>query len=691
MVNWIDLLMELTGSGVTFTACVFFFLVWAYFKKDAYRALAVLCLGSLAFTIFSAWSKLSFLTTRELHVAFEFYRARELVSTAYIIVLPYVLATTIKGPEKLKDFHKALIWLGIGSYAFFLLCAYLLPDSFLHDPFPYQPSGISTKTGVLYSISQAMLGIELLYASVIFIIDLRRWKSFGKIWSIHAGTILCAYLGISAISKDLLGFYLDPLPGLAFSRSVFGMILLSIFMAFGFFRVFLEQALDVSHSRDALEETESRLKQMLYTDDLTNLPNRRKFIADLRCSMEGGHEAAVILMDLDSFMEFNECFGSGTGDAVLKTVGGDIPLLLPAGARLYRMGGDEFSIILEKIHGQADVASIAHSIKERISRGLNVGGKSHSFGLAMSLARVPHDGETPEEALSNAYSALNEAKRNRNSICDYSDVLKREALVRISTVQKLRESLHHGAFHMLYQPIHDKLGAVSSIEALLRWEPLHNEDPISPDLFIPLLESSGLMPEMGDLILRLILNDLGEELGLDRKFPLLSINLSPHQLKADGLGRDLAETFSIARIPLSRLQFEVTESAFLDRAGVSVSNLSYLRDRGASIAVDDFGTGYSNLGYIRSLPIDKIKIDKCFINSVPGDRSAEGLISALADIAKTFGLSLVAEGVETKEQLDFLLARGYDEIQGFYFSKPLSSSDLLKYLGRQGMGQTSAS
>jgi EAL domain-containing protein (putative c-di-GMP-specific phosphodiesterase class I) len=272
---------------------------------------------------------------------------------------------------------------------------------------------------------------------------------------------------------------------------------------------------------------------------------------------------------------------------------------------------------------------------------------------------------------------MHEAKTG-NSICSYSDAMKRDSLMRISTIQHLREDLRGGFFHMVYQPIHDRTGKVSSAEALLRWE--NKDASIGPDYFIPLLEVSGLMPEMGELILRLVLKDLGVRIRGADSFPLISINLSPQQLKIDGLGVSIADKVVSANIPLERLQFEVTESAFLDHAGVGVANLTYLRSRGSPIAMDDFGTGYSNLGYLRNLPIDKIKVDQSFVRTVPGDQSAEGLLTALSDIGKSYNMKLVAEGVETEAQLKFLHATGFDEYQGYLYSQPLPCNDFLRYI-----------
>jgi len=192
-----------------------------------------------------------------------------------------------------------------------------------------------------------------------------------------------------------------------------------------------------------------------------------------------------------------------------------------------------------------------------------------------------------------------------------------------------------------------------------------------------------MMPEMGELILRMVIKDLSVRIKNDDTFPLISVNLSPQQLKIDGLGASIADTVLAAGLPLERFQFEVTESAFLDHAGVGVANLTYLRAHGSPIAMDDFGTGYSNLGYLRNLPIDKIKIDQSFVRTVPGDQSAEGLLTALSDIGKSYKMKLVAEGVETNEQLKFLHATGVDEYQGFLYSQPLPCNDFLRYVDDQ--------
>ncbi len=675
-----DVFIELSISGFIIAAGFFFLLVWSIFRIEGYRSIASVCGTTLLFALSSAFSKISTLLWNSVPLGFEFLRIRELVALFFLSLIPYFLASNmVFSPLAVRRFNRAYARFGIAAVLVFAVLAYARPQLFLFDPYITAVGFIDAKSGIAYFLSQALLMAALLYAMTLLSLDFLRWKSFKQAWSVQIGFFLCILFNLSAVSKSLFGFYFDPLVFFSFSRTAFGLFALMLFLVTGFFWLFLKQAFEVSQSRIAIETSHAEMHTMLYRDSLTGLPNRRCFSSDLSEVITHGRSAALILMDIDNFMEFNECFGDDSGDSVLKSASKTLSLLLPEGGGLYRMGGDEFSVLLRDCLDKRAAQSLAERINSVCGQGFEVGGKLYTFGMAMAVAGIPGDGESPEQVLSNAYSALHEAKVD-NSVCLYTDSLKKDSLERIQTIQSLREDLRQGSFYMVYQPIHDRGGRVTAAEALLRWAKKDSLPVTGPDYFIPLLESSGLMPEMGELIIRLILKDIGRQMAENKQFPLISINLSPFQLKVKGLADCLRETFNAAGVPLSAVQFEVTESAFLEQSGSGVTNLTVLRAGGSLIAMDDFGTGYSNLAYLQKLPIDKIKIDQSFIRTVPGNPASEGLLTALTDIGRSFGMKLVAEGVETETQFNFLIKQGYDEYQGYLFSKPLLRADFLSYL-----------
>lgn len=681
-ISWQDIAIDLAGAGVMFTAVFLFQSVWRHFRLASYRSIMILCIATYLFTLFSALTKISFYVSQSVDLSFEFYRLKELSALLFLALLPYFLSTNIRESARLHHFNRALTIAGGSLFLFFGLTAYLFPPTFLFSPFAIQAGGVEAKTGALYLLSQGLLVGILAYTSIVIAIDFFRWKTFRTMWSVQASLFLCLYFNLSAVWKGLFGIYFDPLASIPFSRAVIGQLCLSFGLSYGYLNLFLRQAQEVNRSRNELEAHRNELHALLYTDSLTGLPNRSCFIADLNALLEAGKSAGVLLLDLDNFMEFNECFGDDSGDTILRSVGQALQECMPKGARLYRMGGDEFSAIVTDMNDHGEMVSLAKDIREISAVGFRSGGKNHSFGLAIALVMVPRDGDNTDAVLSNAYSAMHEAKTG-NTVCLYSDSMKRDSLLRISTIQRLREDLRGGLFHMVYQPIFDREERISSAEALLRWETKNEDIPVGPDFFIPLLEVAGLMPEMGELVMRLVIRDLGERIRNDATFPLISVNLSPLQLKIGGLGTRITEIFAQSRIPLNRIQFEVTESAFLDNAGVGVENLSYLRSQGSLIAMDDFGTGYSNLGYLRNLPIDKIKVDKSFIKAVPGDAAAESLLKAVSSIGRSFHQRLVAEGVETEAQKNFAIETGFDEIQGFFYSPGVPCAEFLRLIDRE--------
>ena len=536
--SWPDLVMDLAGAGLMFTAFFFFVSVRALFKLEGYRSIAVVCFATFLYAIASAMTKISLLAGNSIQISFEYYRIKELLVISSLGLLPYFLGSNIQGPPTLRLFNRILSFTGLAGFIFFVCAAYFFPQSFLYEPFIFPTGGVEAQTGYLFMVAEALLALNLLYVLTLIVIDLFKWKSFRKVLPVPVGIFLCGILSLSAIWKGTFGHYIDPLASIPFSRTVSGQLCLSLGLAFGYLNLFLKQALEVSKSRDELKESRNYLHTMLYTDVLTGLPNRRRFLADLNQSLTERRSSAVLLLDLDNFMEFNECFGDDAGDVILKSMSEILHHVIPSGAVLYRMGGDEFSVILHEEYEHDELMSLAHKIRDLAGIGFKSGEKTHSFGIAIALVSVPKDGEDSETVLSNAYTAMHEAKTG-NTICPYSDAMKRDSLMRISTIQQLREDLRRGFFHMVYQPIHDRNGKVSSAEALLRWD--NNESSIGPDYFIPLLEASGLMPEMGELIIRLIIADLGARIREADNIPLISINLSPQQLKIEGLGASIAK------------------------------------------------------------------------------------------------------------------------------------------------------
>lgn len=537
--------------------------------------------------------------------------------------------------------------------------------------------------GPLYYAIQVLLIIMIVFLVFSLVFDAFTWKSFEQTKFIPAGALLCLYFELSAIFKALFGFYIDPFTEPPFPRVIAGLALFSLFSAWGLSRVFLLRALHTETARKDLEESKAELSRSLITDELTNLANRHAFILKLDqliadIGTDPHKRASISLFDITGFSDLNESFGHDTGDAILIGTARLIEALLPENAHLYRMGSDEFAILMEGNGSQ--VVDLMKRIQDTLAEGLPAGTETIPIHCTMGIAFIPESGLSRKEVLSSAFNVARLAKEDHLGIRLY-DVQHYEASLRkIVTATNLRKSLTAGGFRMEYQPITDSFGKIVSVEALVRWDCTDVRCHTSPSEFIPIAESAGLMVELGTLILNLILEDLGSYLARP-DFPHLHINLSASQLTSARFYDTVRDKIIAMEIPAAKCIFEVTETVFFERNGSNLEKLRALKDLGCSIAIDDFGSGYSSLGYLKDLPVDTLKLDKAFLDGVPGHKPTEILVEAVASIAKAFNLITVAEGVETREQLEFLASRGYDQYQGWLFHKSMRRDDLLTILG----------
>ncbi|HHU36669.1 MAG TPA: GGDEF domain-containing protein, partial [Treponema sp.] len=439
-INWLDTFIGIAGAGLMITAVIFFYFVWKHFKIESYRSISIVCLASLFYMLSSAVSKTMFLQYKNHQFSIEGFRILELITLVFLGIIPYFLSANLRGPVIFLRLNRILSFLGFLLLPFFILSAYLFPKTFLFDPLVIPVNIVEFKTGSVYMIAQALLALTILYTVIVISIDSFSWQSFKRMRWVQTGLLLCMFLNFSAVWKTLFGYFLDPFNAFAFSRILLGQLVLSVGLAVGYFNHFLKQAHEVHQSRDALEISHNELNIMLFTDTLTGLRNRRGFIADLEKILDSKKPAGILLLDLDNFMEFNECFGDDSGDAILTSVSETLSAQIPSDAALYRMGGDEFAAIVTNISNPDELQDLANTVREISSIGFKASEKTHSFGIAISLVMIPREGETTDTVLSNAYSAMHAAKEN-NTVCLYSDSLKRDSLLRISTIQLLREDL----------------------------------------------------------------------------------------------------------------------------------------------------------------------------------------------------------------------------------------------------------
>jgi diguanylate cyclase (GGDEF)-like protein len=439
---------------------------------------------------------------------------------------------------------------------------------------------------------------------------------------------------------------------------------------------FLIKSLSTQFHR--LSASEASIARSARHDALTDLPNRKlllekmsEALAQLRYRREA---FSVFLFDLDFFKAINDSLGHPIGDALLKAVSGRLRLCTREGDTVARLGGDEFAII-QRSHGdqREEAISLARRLLQDIGAPYELEGHQAIVGLSIGVALAPADGIDADVLLKHADLAMYRAKsEGRNSFRLFESGMDSAARLRRTLDLDLRRALPRNEFELHYQTIidmatHRPCGA----EALVRWHhPRHGL--MGPDSFVPLAEETGLIVPLGEWILRRACADAA-------RWPVpvkLAVNLSPVQFRDGRLVETIGTILAEEGLPPQRLELEITESVLLQRNTDTHAALRELKCLGLSIVLDDFGTGYSSLSYLRTFPFDKIKLDRSFVGELTENADCVAIVSAIAGLGKALGLVTVAEGVETVEQLEIIRAAGYDQAQGYLFSRPCPLAEL---------------
>ena len=417
-------------------------------------------------------------------------------------------------------------------------------------------------------------------------------------------------------------------------------------------------------------------------DMLTGLPNRLLFAEQLsqaidRASREK-HPLAVLFIDLDRFKNINDTLGHRAGDQLLQIVTERLKRSMPANCRLFRQGGDEFIVLMERGDGNAALEA-ATQLKELITAPFS-GGESDFFTSAsIGISVYPYDARDGETLLRQADTAMYEAKAaGGNAIRSHTPLMDQRVTSRMQLETRLRQALKENQLSLHFQPQVDcRTGQLVGAEALLRWH--DGERQIPPDQFIAVAEETGLIVPIGEWVIETAIAHIVQWRRCIGELPPISVNLSPRQFWRPSLARFIIDRLQAARLPTSALEVEVTESVLLGAEGGSIDELLQMRAAGIQIALDDFGTGYSSLSYLQRLPISTLKIDRSFIKELidadGAPTGSEPLVRAIIAMARSLSLRIVAEGVETPAQLEHLKTLGCDVIQGYLISRPLPAPD----------------
>ncbi|NKE05714.1 EAL domain-containing protein [Mesobacillus selenatarsenatis] len=424
------------------------------------------------------------------------------------------------------------------------------------------------------------------------------------------------------------------------------------------------------------KKSEEKIIQLAYYDQDTGLPNRMRFTEQLEEMLHRAKHRkeflAVLVIDIDRFKIINDSLGHYAGDIVLKELAERILERLPAGAFFGRFSGDKFTLLLTENVSIDQTTRFARELQNIISMPLSYQSQEFIVTASIGISSFPGDGLDEQVLLKNADIAMNRSKNEGgNKITYFSTGMNDQAMVRLELESYLRKALQKNEFHLCYQPLMDlKSGEITCTEALIRWQHPHL-GLVSPAQFIPLAEETGLIEEIGAWVLTTAC--VQTKAWQQNGFPNLgiSVNVSAYQFQHHAFIGHVIEALEISQLGPGYLSLELTESAMLEDIVYSISVMKSLQELGVKVSIDDFGTGYSSLSYLRNLPIDTLKIDQSFINNLHDDPSDIAIVKAIITMGQGLSVKIVAEGVETHEQLNLLRELDCHYAQGFYIEKPL--------------------
>ena len=438
--------------------------------------------------------------------------------------------------------------------------------------------------------------------------------------------------------------------------------------------------------------TEDRLSYMAQFDSLTGLPNRSMYLDRLGHTLiEAARDklpVAVLFVDIDRFKNVNDTLGHSAGDSLLVKVAERLQASVRLGDTIGRLSGDEFAVAVAHLAREDHAGVVAQKIVSGLAQPFVIDGHSVYVSASVGISVYPSDGTEPDVLLKNADTAMYRAKQSgRNAYQFYLPQMQARATERLRLESQLRGALDRDEYRIYYQPKIDLAsGLVSGLEALLRWQS-PDRGLVQPGEFISVLEDAGLIIPVGEWVVASVCAQIRRWQSAGANVPPVAVNLSARQFRQQRLDAVIGRIVTDSRIDPRLLEFELTESILMTDAESAVDTLRQIKARGIRLALDDFGTGYSSLSYLKRFPLDALKIDRSFIRDVTANPDDVSIVVAVINLARSLRLKVIAEGVETLEQLAFLRRHGCDEAQGYYIARPMDVTAISRVLGASGSGR----
>ena len=429
------------------------------------------------------------------------------------------------------------------------------------------------------------------------------------------------------------------------------------------------------------KETEAELRKLANSDTLTGLPNRSYFQANQLRLVKNKVPHALLVFDLDNFKKINDSLGHEAGDVLLCKVAERILNIGRQQDTVYRLGGDEFSLVIENTNDIHTITSIAKEILAAIAQPLRIKNQELVLYSSIGIVLYPEDGVSPQELLKNADTAMYHAKNlGGNRYQFFSESMNKQAVQRLQVENLIRHGLKGDFFSVFYQPkINIASGKVSGMEALVRFD-MPNKGVISPSVFIPVSEETGQIIDIGEVVLRKACFATKKWVDAGLFDGRMAVNLSAVQFTQPNLVSVIESALTESQLPAKYLELEITEGTVMDSPQKAIETMLQIRAMGINLSLDDFGTGYSSLAYLKRFPLNTLKIDKAFVDDIEHSEQGRNMVATIVTIAHNLGLNVVAEGVETNQQLQYLASLRCEQLQGYLYSKPLPEKDFHNYL-----------
>ncbi|MGK5005960.1 putative bifunctional diguanylate cyclase/phosphodiesterase [Janthinobacterium sp. LB2P70] len=441
----------------------------------------------------------------------------------------------------------------------------------------------------------------------------------------------------------------------------------------------------VRRTRTAAQHAESHLHYLAHVDSVTQLPNRHEFNDALAYALARADRqdssVGLLLLDLDNFKVVNDTLGHHCGDQLLKLVAERLVAILRGTDIICRIGGDEFVVIVEPADDASEMASVARKILAVLAAPFDLEGHQLYVSASIGVSLYPFDAQDVATLTRNADTAMYHAKhQGKNRYAVFKAEMELRAQRRLRMEANLRRALQNEELYLHYQPQIDlRSGRIVGVEALIRWN-CREMGQLSPAEFIPVAEESGIIVDLGRWVLQSACRQAAVwcKAGLLDSLEHVAVNLSACQARDPGLMDDIRAILDETQLPHGLLELEITEGVLMDNIHANVELMRRLQETGIHLSIDDFGTGYSSMSYLKRLPIDQLKIDRSFVHDLPGE--GEAIVTAIIAMAHSLHLKVVAEGVETLRQVEFLRTAGCDNVQGFFFARPMTAAQLTALL-----------